>query len=111
MNLKEVGEFGLIDLIRENTIVNPSNVVVGIGDDAAVYVPSAGRLELLTTDMLVEHVHFDLRKTTPWQLGYKAIAVNLSDIAAMGGKPQHAVISLGLPPRLPWNLLLICTRE
>lgn len=97
MKLKEVGEFGLIDLISENAIVDPTDIIIGIGDDAAAYAPKQGLLELLTTDMLVESVHFDLSKTTFWQLGYKAIAVNLSDIAAMGGKPRHAVISLGLP--------------
>lgn len=98
MKLNEVGEFGLIDLIKENTVVDSGSVVVGIGDDAAAYVPDRDKLELLTTDMLVESVHFDLSKTTPWQLGYKAVAVNLSDIAAMGGRPRQAVVSLGLPP-------------
>lgn len=96
MELKEVGEFGLIHLLKENAIYDSSSVVVGIGDDAAVLLPSARQLQLLTTDMLVESVHFDLRTTTPWQLGYKAVAVNLSDIAAMGGTPKHIVISLAL---------------
>jgi len=100
MKLKEVGEFGLIDLIKQDAIVDPGDVVVGIGDDAAVYVPGAGKYELLTTDMLVENVHFDLSNTSAWQLGYKAIAVNLSDIAAMGGRPRHTVVSIGLPPHL-----------
>ncbi len=100
MHLREVGEFGLIDLIKENTIVDPASVVLGIGDDAAVYRPGPGMLELLTTDMLVENVHFSLSTTSPCQLGYKAVAVNLSDIAAMGGRPRQAVVSLGLPPRL-----------
>lgn len=97
MQLKDVGEFGLIDLIKEDTIVNSDNIIVGIGDDAAVYLPGHRQLGLLTTDMLVETIHFDLTKTTPWQLGYRAIAVNLSDIAAMGGNPRHAVVSIGLP--------------
>ncbi|MBP2651129.1 MAG: thiL [Firmicutes bacterium] len=101
MKLSELGEFGLIDLIKENAVVDPTSLVVGIGDDAAVYVPERGKLELLTTDMLVEKVHFDLTTTSPWQLGYKAVAVNLSDIAAMGGKPCHIVVSLGLPEELP----------
>lgn len=101
MNLKEIGEFGLIDRIKEGTVFEPAGVVAGIGDDAAVFRPEAGLYQLLTTDMLVENVHFLLATTTPWQLGYKAIAVNLSDIAAMGGRPRHAVVSLGLPPRLP----------
>jgi thiamine-monophosphate kinase len=101
MKLKEVGEFGLIDLIKEGAIVDNSNIIMGIGDDAAVYVPNQRHLQLLTTDMLVENIHFDLTKTSPWQLGYKAIAVNLSDIAAMGGRPRHAAVSLGLPPEVP----------
>ena len=101
MNLKEIGEFGLIDRIKEGTVFDETGVVAGIGDDAAVFQPSPQLYQLLTTDMLVENVHFLLDKTTPAQLGYKALAVNLSDIAAMGGRPRHAVVSLGLPPWLP----------
>lgn len=101
MKLKEIGEFGLIDLIKEGTIIDQAGVVAGIGDDAAVFQPSPRMYQLLTTDMLVENVHFLLDKTTPVQLGYKALAVNISDIAAMGGRPRHAVVSLGLPPWLP----------
>ncbi|EAX46885.1 thiamine-monophosphate kinase [Thermosinus carboxydivorans Nor1] len=101
MDLKEIGEFGLIDLIQTDAIQEPGTVVVGIGDDAAVLLPTPRQLQLLTADMLVEGVHFDLGRTTAWQLGYKAIAVNLSDIAAMGGVPRHAVISLALPRQIP----------
>lgn len=97
MELKQVGEFGLIHLLKDDTIVDSRSVVMGIGDDAAVTLPSPRQLQLLTADMLVENVHFDLKTTTPWQLGYKAIAVNLSDIAAMGGTPKHVVISIALP--------------
>lgn len=97
MELKQVGEFGLIHLLKDNTIFDPSTVIVGIGDDAAVTLPTPRQLQLLTTDMLVEDVHFDLKTTAPWQLGYKALAVNLSDIAAMGGMPKHAVISIAIP--------------
>ncbi|MDT8900024.1 thiamine-phosphate kinase [Anaeroselena agilis] len=100
MQLNEIGEFGLIDRIKEGALADPSDVVVGIGDDAAAYRPGPGLLQLITTDMLVESVHFLLDKTTPWQLGYKAIAVNLSDIAAMGGRPRQAVVSVGLPAHL-----------
>jgi thiamine-monophosphate kinase len=95
--IKEIGEFGLIDRIKEDTINDTATVVEGIGDDAAVLLPTIRHLQLLATDMLVEDVHFDLTTTTPWQLGYKAIAVNLSDIAAMGGIPRHIVISLAMP--------------
>ncbi|MDU4961475.1 MAG: thiamine-phosphate kinase [Sporomusaceae bacterium] len=98
MELKEIGEFGLIDLIKEDAISDASSIAVGIGDDAAAFWPQPDRLQLLTADMLVESIHFDLRWTTPWQLGYKALAVNISDIAAMGGDPRQAAVSLALPP-------------
>lgn len=106
MELKQVGEFGLISLLTDDVISDPSSVVVGIGDDAAVLLPTPRQLQLLTTDMLVEGVHFDLKTTTPWQLGYKAIAVNLSDIAAMGGTPKHAVVSLALPKAIPLEFVV-----
>jgi thiamine-monophosphate kinase len=73
---------------------------VGIGDDAAVAVPARGMLEVLTTDALVEGVHFDLKFSSLEDVGYKALAVNVSDIAAMGGKPRLALLSLILPERL-----------
>lgn len=96
-----MGEFGLINMIKKDTIHDPGTVVVGIGDDAAVLLPTPRQLQLLTTDMLVENIHFDLGTTTAMQLGYKAVAVNLSDIAAMGGTPRHAVVSIGLPSAMP----------
>ena len=94
MKLQEIGEFGLIDLIKQGTINDPGSIVAGIGDDAAVIRPHPQHLQLLTTDMLVEDIHFSLKTTTPWQLGYKAMAVNFSDIAAMGGRPRHAVVAI-----------------
>lgn len=100
MDLKQIGEFGLIDLLKEDTITDPANVVTGIGDDAAVLLSSPRQLQLLTTDMMVEGVHFSLKTTTPWQLGYKSVAVNISDIAAMGGLPRHAVISIAIPSHI-----------
>ncbi len=99
--LNQLGEFGLIDLIKQDTINDQGSVVVGIGDDAAVLLPKPRQLLLLTTDMLVESVHFNLTTTTPWQLGYKAIGVNVSDIAAMGGVPRHALVSIAIPPSTP----------
>ena len=106
MNLKDVGEFGLINLLKQDTIHDPSTVVVGIGDDAAVLLPTPRHLQLVTTDMLVEGIHFDLATTTAMQLGYKAVAVNLSDIAAMGGIARHAVVSIALPPAVPVDFVM-----
>lgn len=97
MKLNDVGEFGLIDLIDE-VVGRPESdsVLIGIGDDAACWRGEAG-LQLDTVDVLVEGVHFTLGNITWKELGWKALAVNLSDIAAMGGVPRHALVSLGLP--------------
>jgi thiamine-monophosphate kinase len=76
-------------------------VVVGIGDDAAVVEPARNRLEALSVDSLVDGVHFDRRFTPPEAIGHRALAVNLSDLAAMGAEPRLALLSLALPPALP----------
>jgi thiamine-monophosphate kinase len=103
MKLSELGEFGLIDRIDSitNKFKNPQHaswqrLLVGIGDDAAAW-ESDNHIQLATTDSLVQDIHFDLNVITWEELGYKALAVNLSDIAAMGGVPQYALISLALP--------------
>src|SRR5213079_845270 len=74
-----------------------AGVRVGIGDDCAVLEPSAGRLVLATTDLLVEDVHFRRRYATAADLGWKSLAVNLSDIASMGGRPRWALVALACP--------------
>ena len=94
------GERTLIEQIRARVPPAPAWLTVGIGDDAAVVTPERGALEILTTDALVEGVHFDRRISTPHDIGWKALAVNLSDIAAMGGTPRLALLSLGLPASL-----------
>lgn len=99
MELRDVGEFGLIALI-DNGIYAPDAIVQGIGDDCAVLPYDDKHYQLLSCDMLNENVHFLLDKITPYQLGYKAIAVNLSDIAAMGGWATNIVISIGLTDRV-----------
>ena len=98
--VKDVGEFGLIARLRRR-LHQPASVRVGIGDDAAVLrSPDGGRL-LFASDMLVEGVHFTRGRVSPRWIGWKALACNVSDIAAMGGVPQWAVVSLGLPPTTP----------
>ena len=100
MELLALGEFNLINLITRDLATNPSEVVKGVGDDAAVLKVSPNKWLLFTTDMLIEEVHFSLSWASFFQIGAKAITVNVSDIAAMGGQPTHAVVSLGLPERL-----------
>lgn len=100
--LQSLGEFGLIELFRSAAAARPLPrwVDAGIGDDCAVLRLGEGPPLLVTTDLLVEGVHFRLDLGQPWQLGYKAMAVNLSDIAAMGGEPLAAFLGLGLRPEL-----------
>ena len=99
--LRSVGEFGFIDKIRESLKSKNPSVTLGIGDDAAIFKPTAGHEMVFTTDMLVEGRHFDFKWITPWQLGAKTMAVNISDCAAMGAKPTVAVVSLGVPKSFP----------
>jgi len=95
--VSDVGERGLIDRIRRRLPPPPSDVIVGIGDDAAVAVPERGALQVFTTDALVEGIHFDRRFSSIADIGYKALAVNVSDVAAMGGVTRLALLSLVLP--------------
>ncbi len=108
MKLRDLGEFGFID--RLSRTVNPqAGVLLGIGDDAAVTEPHAGAVTLTSTDMLVEGVHFDLSYSDPYSLGRKSLAVNLSDIAAMGGRPRFVLLALAIPPTLSVEFLDIFT--
>jgi thiamine-monophosphate kinase len=98
LTVSDVGEFGLI--ARLAAALGPPedpSVLVGIGDDAAAWMPSPGTLTVATTDSLVEGVHFDLRTTSWTDLGWKALAENVSDVAAMGCRPRYALVALGLP--------------
>jgi thiamine-monophosphate kinase len=98
--VSDVGERALIERIRCRVPAAPAALVVGIGDDAAVVAPDRGSLQVLTTDALVEGVHFDRRFSSPADIGYKALAVNASDVASMGGTPRFALLSLMLPEQL-----------
>ncbi|KAF0219774.1 MAG: thiamine-monophosphate [Geobacteraceae bacterium] len=104
MKLQELGEFGLIGRIAER-VTGGAGVRIGIGDDAAATEPTAGSLALVTSDMLVEGIHFDLSLCDPVTLGRKSLSVNLSDIAAMGGRPRHFLLSLAIPKTLPVEFL------
>ena len=104
MKLGELGEFGLIERIA-GRVLRKNGVTIGIGDDAAAIEPSEGLLSLVTTDMLVEGVHFDLSLCDPITLGRKSLSVNLSDIAAMGGIPRHFLLSLAIPKDVPLEFL------
>ncbi|HWT00601.1 MAG TPA: thiamine-phosphate kinase [Pyrinomonadaceae bacterium] len=97
------GEFDFIDRIRRRAldhsslIPQPSSLSLGIGDDAAVIRQRSDRETVVTADLLIEEIDFRLDTTPPRLLGHKALAVSLSDIAAMGARPRHALLSLGVP--------------
>lgn len=95
MKVSELGEFGLIRLLATSISQAGSDLLLGIGDDAAVW-KSPPQATMVTTDTLLQGIHFDLQYTTWYELGWKSLAVNLSDIAAMGGVPHYALVTLGL---------------
>lgn len=102
--LAKLGEFGLISRIATGVPAYDS-VITGIGDDAAVTALSAGMQLLTSTDMLLEDVHFRRSWHDPFLLGRKSLAVSISDIAAMGGIPRWALLSLALPADLPLDFI------
>ena len=97
MKLKDIGEFGFIERIKNDCLIREQNVIKGIGDDCCIFKTSGDSASLLTTDMLVENVHFIRNAVSSYELGRKSLAVNMSDIAAMGGNPTEAVISIAIP--------------
>jgi thiamine-monophosphate kinase len=94
-SIEELGEFGLISHLAKSIVLTQDATIMGVGDDAAVVKPPKGRL-VMTTDMLIENVHFDLIYTPLKHLGYKAVVVNLSDIAAMNARPTHILVSISI---------------
>ncbi len=103
--LEDIGEFGFIRRISRGCLVREADVVRAIGDDAAAFVPAPGELTLVTTDLLVERVHFLRSAASGFDLGVKALAVNLSDIAAMGGTAHAAFVSIAIPRDCPLDYL------
>ena len=105
MSLKEIGEFGFIRRIARGCVFRPDGVVRGIGDDAAVFGIPEGEKAVVTADLLVERVHFLRSSMTGADLGHKSLAVNLSDIAAMGATARHAFVSIAVPKDCPLSYL------
>jgi thiamine-monophosphate kinase len=109
--ISAIGEFGLIDRIRRVTDIAPADPIArehllkGIGDDAAVFRPGPGSVELVSVDTFVEGIHFDLTYTSFSHLGWKAVAASLSDIAAMGGSPRYVLLTLAIPAKISVEML------
>ncbi|PYR42643.1 MAG: thiamine-phosphate kinase [Acidobacteria bacterium] len=99
--VSQLTERELVARIQQRLAPPPDWLLVGIGDDAAVVEPERNRVEVLTVDAIVEGVHFDRAFTPPEAIGHRALAVNLSDLAAMGAAPRLALLSMALPPSLP----------
>ena len=96
-NITSTDEFVLIDRLTQHSIYNPTYVKVGVGDDCAVYDTPCDVDQLVSTDMMVEDIHFSESTTAPFDVGYRLGAANISDIAAMGGTPRHMVVSIAVP--------------
>ena len=96
----ELGEFGLIDHLTKNFPLNHPSTIMGVGDDAAVMNYTEGET-VLTTDLLIEGIHFDLSYVPLKHLGYKAVMVNLSDVYAMNAHPTQITFSVAVSNRFP----------
>ena len=95
-DISSLGEFGLIDHLTENIKIHHSSTIKGVGDDSAVIKKDAKNVMLVSKDLLIENVHFDLVYTPLKHLGYKAAAVNISDIAAMNGTAEQLLVGIGI---------------
>src|ERR687890_648545 len=102
--ISDLGEFGLIGHLTKNIELQNASSIVGVGDDAAV-IDHFGKQTVITTDLLVEGVHFDLMYTPLKHLGYKSVVVNISDIYAMNAMPTQILLSLGLSNRFSLEAL------
>lgn len=102
--ISEYGEFGLIHHLTKNIELQNASSILGVGDDAAV-IDHFGKQTVITTDLLLEGVHFDLAYTPLKHLGYKSVVVNLSDVYAMNATPTQITLSLGISNRFPVEAL------
>jgi len=102
--IHDLGEFGLIEHLTKNVKLNQKSSVRGIGDDAAV-LNFSGKQTLVTSDLLLEGIHFNLMYTPLKHLGYKAVVINISDILAMNGTPSQILVSLGFSNRFDLNYI------
>ena len=96
--IADLGEFGLIEHLTKNVEIQNASTILGVGDDAAV-IDHFGKQTVVTTDLLLEGIHFDLMYTPLKHLGYKAVVVNLSDIYAMNATPTQITLSIGISNR------------
>lgn len=99
--INELGEFGLINRLTSGFDIKNKSSLIGVGDDGAVIEISENEVQIVSTDMLVEGVHFNLMYMPLKHLGYKAVAVNVSDICAMNGKAEQITVSIGISNRFP----------
>jgi thiamine-monophosphate kinase len=102
--ISSLGEFGLIEHLTRNIELQNASTIVGVGDDAAV-IDHFGKQTVVTTDLLIEGVHFDLMYTPLKHLGYKSVIVNLSDVYAMNATPTHITLSIGISNRFSLEAL------
>lgn len=116
--LEELGEFGLIEHLTKHITLKKPTSIYGVGDDAAVFKHDADKVSVITTDLLVEGVHFSMRYAPLKHLGYKAAVVNFSDVYAMNAEPQQMVVSIAVSSKftvealeeLYEGMLLACER-
>ena len=103
--MPQLNEFEIIKNIEQNFHSQNKSIIKSIGDDCSVHTFSENENLIISKDLLVENIHFDLDFITPFQLGYKSIAVNISDIAAMGGIPENIFLGLAIPKKLDNDFL------
>src|ERR1700761_1349784 len=102
--IASLGEFGLIDNLTKNNEIKNASTILSVGDDAAV-IDHFGRQTVISTDMLMEGIHFDLMYTPLKHLGYKSVVVNISDIYAMNAIPTHITLSIAVSSRFSLEAL------